>query len=106
MVLNDIVSNARAILAFEIGLPQGCQHMSKLISRLHPYDGFHYPIFKKYMEETSGLPIGQDRLQWDREKLAPHDLKLRAINHKYEKDISDACWAIIDQYANNDLPNL
>jgi hypothetical protein len=64
-----VVSAARAIIAHQIGLSAGCQRMYRALSWLSPYEANLPSVFKEYLDETQALPIGSERLQWDRKSL-------------------------------------
>ena len=102
--INKLVSNARAIIANEVALPQGCIRMERVLMALHASPDISYPLFRDYLQEVrkqGPLPIGQERLQWDRDKLAELDLRLRALNSRYEAKIIETCWTILDRHGNN-----
>ena len=102
--ISKLVSNARAIIANEVTLPQGCIRIEKALATLHAVPSISYPIFKEYLQEVrkqGPLPIGQERLQWDRVKLAELDVRLNALNSKYEAKIIETCWSILDRHGNH-----
>ena len=99
---SKLVSAARAIVTYEVGLPRGCTRMLNALSRLRPYEQLIYPVFEDYRRATSGLPTGQERLHWDREALRMLDTRLEAVNREFRDRIFDACYAILDRFAPDD----
>ena len=94
-----VVSAARAILTYQIGLPVGCQHMSRALTWLKPYETNLPTVFDDYLAETFGLPIGSERLEWDRKALRQTDSALENINQRFRDRIFDTCWALVDRFA-------
>jgi len=100
-LLAAIVSTARAVVTFEVALPQGCKRIASKLGTLKGIEDIGYPVFDAYMKatiENGSLPIGQERLHWDRAKLSVADAKLHAVNSWFEAKIHEACWSIIDKY--------
>ncbi|MGV7222691.1 MAG: DUF2489 domain-containing protein [Nitrospinales bacterium] len=96
--ITQLVTNARAVISNQIEIPRGCLKANKIIHWLRPLDGPSYPIFEEYMEATSDLPIGDERLHWNAERLKAQDIKLEKLNNKFRKKIMEACQDIIQQY--------
>jgi hypothetical protein len=94
-----VVSAARAILAYHIGLSVGCQRMSRALTWLKPYEIALPTIFDDYLAETVGLPLGSERLEWDRKTLQQKDIALEDINRRFRDRIFDTCWTLIDRFA-------
>ena len=94
-----VVSAARAIVAYQIGLPVGCQRMSRALFWLKPHEINLPTIFDDYLAETVGLPIGSERLEWDRNTLDHKDIALENINQRFRDRIFDTCWTLIDRFA-------
>ena len=94
-----VVAVARQIVTYQIGLPAGCQRMIRTWSPLLK-DGLEMrAVFENYMQRVTGLPIGSERLQWDREALREMDRKLERVNIEDRDRIFEACWAIVDLLA-------
>ena len=51
--LTKLVSAARAVIAFEVALPQGCVRLAKVLYWLQPLEELDYPVFQQYLEETA-----------------------------------------------------
>ncbi|HVU27823.1 MAG TPA: hypothetical protein VHG71_08830 [Verrucomicrobiae bacterium] len=97
--LKKLVSNARAIVTYQIGIPFGCRRMNGILFRLK---SLNYPVFEEYRAATQELPTGSERLRWDRKILKQKDIELEAINKKFRETIFDACYEIIDSYSNSE----
>ncbi len=94
---SKLVSNARAIVTYEVGLPLGCTRMTRLLYWLQQHGEADYPVFEEYRRATSGLPTGQERLHWERSALARLDVRLEAINRDFRDRVFEACYAILDR---------
>lgn len=91
-----VVAVARQIVTYQIGLPAGCQRMMRTWSPLLE-DGHELKsVFEEYMKQITRLPIGSERLEWDREALAEKDRTLERINVEWRDRIFVASWALID----------
>lgn len=92
----QVVAVARQIVTYQIGLPAGCQRMMRTWSPLLE-NGYELKfVFEEYMKRVTGLPIGSERLEWDRDVLAEKDRALQRINIEWRDRIFGACWALID----------
>ncbi len=94
-----VVSTARAIVTYQIGLPVGCQRMNRALTWLKLHEINLPSIFDEYLAETVGLPIGSERLEWDRKTLHQKDIALENINQRFRDRIFDTCWTLIDRFA-------
>ena len=92
-----VLAAARSIVTYQIGLPAGCQRMRRMLASLRPHATDLPPVFEAYMQEVQGLPIGSERLHWDREVLREKDVVLEATNQRFRDQIFDACWTIVDR---------
>ncbi len=73
--------------------------MTRTLFRLAPSET-HFPnVFQEYLNAIQGLPIGSERLLWNREILREKDVALEAANQQFRDRIFDACWNIIDRYS-------
>jgi hypothetical protein len=45
------------------------------------------------------LPIGAERLEWDRNTLREKDIALEDINQRFRDRIFGTCWTLIDRFA-------
>ena len=94
-----VVAAARALVTYQIGLPEGCKRMATTLSSLGLYERDLPKIFSEYLNETTGLPLGSERLYWDRKILQEKDHTLEEINRRFRDRIFDTCWALIDRFA-------
>jgi hypothetical protein len=98
-LIKKLVANARAIISYQIGLPVGCIKMNKILTWLTPYEEtLDYPVFRDYLNEAYDLPLGSERLRWNRDALRRYDERLISINLKYREKIIDTCFDIIEKY--------
>lgn len=97
--VKKVVSAAKAILTYQIGLPAGCQRMSRALFWLKPHETNLPTIFDEYLAETVGLPLGSERLEWDREILKQKDAELEDVNRRFRDRIFDTCWTLVDRFA-------
>jgi hypothetical protein len=62
---SKLVSNARAILTYQVAIPLGVRKMTNLIywaSQTHTIDSIDLSIFEKVDKQISGCPVGSERL--------------------------------------------
>src|SRR5437660_541924 len=93
-----VVAAARSIVTYELGLPRGCQRVRRALYGLQPFENELPSIFDEYLKAVTGLPIGNERLEWDRKVLKDKDISLEAINRKFRDAIFEASWALIDRF--------
>jgi len=93
-----VVSVARAILTYQIGLPVGCQRLSRALIWLKVHETNLPTVFDEYLAETLGLPIGPERLEWDRKMLHEKDTALESINQRFRDRVFDTCWSLVDRF--------
>ena len=94
-----VVSAARSILTYQIGLPVGCQRMRRALTWLEPHETNLPTVFDEYLAATLGLPIGPERLEWDRKILHEKDTALENINQRFLERVFDTCWSLVDRFA-------
>jgi hypothetical protein len=73
--------------------------MNRALSWLAPYEIALPRVFEEYLQEVKELPITSERLRWDRSVLQNKDKELEAMNQQYRDRVFDACWALIDRFA-------
>lgn len=93
-----VVSAARAILSDQISLSAGCQRLHTALYWLSPYETNLPTITDEYMKAVVGLPIGSERLQWDREALRQKDIVLESVNEKFRAQILETCRVLIGRF--------
>jgi len=98
-VARKIVAAARSIVTYQIGLPEGCRLMHRNFSWLAPYEKDLPTVFHEYLGQVENLPLGSERLLWDRKVLQEKDVALEATNQRFRNQIFDTCWALIDRFA-------
>jgi hypothetical protein len=96
--LKQLVSAARAIVTYQVGLPLGCVRAQRLVLWLRPHKELSYPIFEDYLQAVKELPIGSERLKWNREALREKDKELEAANGRFRDKIFETCYGIIDSH--------
>ena len=94
--LKQLVSAARAIVTYQVGLPFGCIRIRKILIWIRPHKQLSYPVFDEYLDSLSGLPISSERLMWSRDALREADKKLEAASRRFRDGIFEACYEIID----------
>ncbi len=72
--------------------------MVKILTWLSTYEKLDYPVFHDYLRDARGLPLGTERLNWNRESLRKYDERLVAINLAYREQIIDTCFEIVGKY--------
>ena len=96
--LKQLVSAARAIVTYQVGLPLGCIRVRKILIWLKPHKELVYPVFDEYLKSVSALPLSSERLRWNRDALREADKKLEAASKRFRDRIFEACYEIIDLY--------
>jgi hypothetical protein len=73
--------------------------MRRALFWLNPHEVNLPTTFDDYLAEIVGLPIGAERLEWDRKTLHQKDIALENINQRFRDRIFDTCWTLIDRFA-------
>jgi hypothetical protein len=99
-LIERLVAAARSIITYQVGLPVGCVRVANISTWLNHPDDIP-PVFRQYVAEAAptGLPLGSDRLEWNKDSLAQKDVLLRALNAKYEPAVMAACWRILELHS-------
>jgi|SRR5271155_2332587 len=97
-LLKKLVSAARSIVTYQMGLPVGCIRVRNILVRLRPHIELSYPVFDGYLESVRDLPISSERLKWNYDALRDADKKLEAASSRFRGEIFEACYAIIDSH--------
>jgi hypothetical protein len=100
--LRKLVSAARSIVTYQVGLPHGCARVEGILTVLRHLEPVEFPVFQEYQSATLNLPTGTERLLWNREALRERDIRLEAINGDFRDRIFEACYDIIDRFAFHD----
>jgi hypothetical protein len=98
-----VVAVARSIVTYQVGLSTGCRRMSRTLYWLAPYETNLPTIFREYLDQMRDLPIGSERLHWNRDILRQKDLEIERINQQFRDRIFDASWELIDRFVGLDL---
>jgi hypothetical protein len=93
------VATARSIVTYQVGLPEGCRRMSRALVWLAAYETGLPTVFRDYLKEVRLLPIGSERLIWNRKILEEKDIALEAANQRFRNQIFDSCWTLIERFA-------
>jgi hypothetical protein len=102
--LKKLISTARAIVTYQVGLPFGCIRVRRILSDLRA-QGLVYPVFDEYLQALKELPMGSEHLKWNRDALRERDVKLEAESRRFRDAIFEACYEIIDAHGNNSNDN-
>jgi hypothetical protein len=94
-----VVAVARSIVTYQIGLSTGCRRMTRTLCWLAPHQANLPTIFKEYLDSVRGLPVGSERLYWNRDVLRQKDIEIEKINQQFRDRIFEASWALIDRFA-------
>jgi hypothetical protein len=97
--IKQLVSNARAILSNQVGLPLGVLKMNKyitFINHISPMEGIDLTIFSIYDDSIREVPIGTERLEWNVEKLIEFEGQIDKANSLFRADVLRKCREIID----------
>ena len=96
--LKKLVSVARSIVTYQVGIPLGCTRAASLVTALEPFEKLDFPVFVQFRNAVLGLPIGTERLHWARDVLRERDTQLEKIIRDFRDRIFDACYDIVDRY--------
>jgi len=58
------------------------------------------------LDKVRELPIGSERLNWNREVLRQKDIEIERINQQFRDRIFEASWALIDRFVDSDSTDL
>jgi hypothetical protein len=96
-----VVAVARSIVTYQIGLSTGCRRMRRTLFWLAPHETGLPAVFDEYLDKLRDLPIGSERLHWDREVLRQKDIEIEKINQRFRDRIFEASWALIDRFSDS-----
>jgi hypothetical protein len=97
-----VVAVARSIVTYQTGLPAGYVRMNRIYYPLSRHETDLPTVFAEYMKEVQELPITSERLLWNRSVLREKDKMLEATNQRFRDRIFEACWTLIDRFAESD----
>lgn len=104
-LLQQLVSAARAVVTYQVGFPLGCTCLDRVKRSLRPFEPVELPAVDQYLAAVRSLPIGTERLRWDRASLRVKDIELEAANHRFRDPVFEACYDIISRYAKSTSPD-
>jgi hypothetical protein len=99
--IKQLVSNARAIISNQVGIPLGVLKMNKYITwidYIKPLENIDLKIFSIYYNKLGSLPIGTERLEWSIEKLIEFEEEIDQNNKLFKADVLRKCREIIDKF--------
>jgi hypothetical protein len=73
--------------------------MTRILTNLALFETDLPTVFAEYMKAVQDLRIGSERLHLDRKILQQKDVMLEATNRRFRDHIFDACWTIINRFA-------
>ena len=96
--IRKLVSNAKAILTNQIGLPLGVRKMIRIAHWTTPtLNIVDVSIFTRFDRAIVGCPVGSERLLWDKDALKRQDEIIDIAITQYRSDIIDKCFEIIER---------
>ena len=96
-----VVAVARSIVTYQVGLPTGCRRMFRTLYWLASHESNLPTTFEEYLDKVRGLPIGSERLYWNRDVLRKKDVEIEKVNEQFRDQIFEASWALIDRFADS-----
>jgi hypothetical protein len=96
--IRKLVSNAKAILTNQIGLPLGVRKMTRIAHWTTPtLNMVDLSIFTQFDQAIVGCPVGSERLLWDKDALKRQDEVIDGAITRYRSEIIDKCFEIIER---------
>ena len=99
----QLVAAARSLVTYQFALPLACTRLSRIAFWLRPYEHVEIPSVEQYISRVRHLPIGTERLAWDRELLRGEDVKLETIHREFRDAVFALCFQIIDRYQKEEI---
>ena len=99
--IKKLVSNARAIISNDIGIPMGSLKMERIIlwiNDIEPITEIQVEVFSSYNIQANEYPIGVDRLGYNKDYLLELDAKLDEITNSFKSLIIEKCFEIIQKF--------
>lgn len=103
-LIKRLVSNSKAILSNQIGLPLGVSKMGSIITWLNdiePITNINLEIVNQYNSCTSSYFLGPERLSCSKASLIKQNKELDKINSKFKEEIMAKCFEIIELFDNS-----
>jgi hypothetical protein len=97
---SEAVRNARAILAGELGVLEGCILLASLAHAVVPnwVADPDFVVLGALASEIDHLPFGSVRTQWSAEALARADVEIEKITQLARADVLVACRHIVERF--------
>jgi len=97
---SEAVRNARAILAGELGVLEGCIPLASLAHGVVPnwVVDPDFVVFGSLASEIDHLPFGSVRSQWSTDALARADVEIEKLTRAVQAEVLAACRNIIGRY--------
>ena len=98
-IRGKIVAICEAAVAEEINIISASRRLTALGLRL--FDGHHedFNTFRGVDSETDHLPVDTERKNWSAEALKRKDEEIAEAEAIYKKDVTAACWKLIERFA-------
>ena len=103
--IKKLVSNSRAIVTNQIGLPLGIQKMFKIsrwVDRIERIETIDLNIISECYDKISEFPLGSERLNYQMDFLLQQDKSLEKITHQYKEPILWKFFEIIEKFGGID----
>lgn len=99
--IKKMVSNARAILTNQIDFTEGCFKMKGFISNISfikPIEEIDIGVFKQFYDKMSYYPVGNEKLNYNKEYLATLNVEIEEILQEFKPIIISKCSEIIETF--------
>ncbi|NHQ87697.1 hypothetical protein HA050_16390 [Iodobacter sp. HSC-16F04] len=97
--LKRLVSAARALLSFEVGMAHGAHRVVNALYHLGPEFKDSHKVFRQFIEAIPlDIPFGPPRLYMEHKYLLKTDKVLAKIESKYRELILVECMEVIAKY--------
>jgi len=100
-LIKKLVSNSKAILSNQIGLPLGVAKMGTIITWIENIErlpNINFQILLEYNKLTANYFIGPDRLMCNKDFLIKQDKGLDKITMNYKDKLISKCFEIIELF--------
>lgn len=97
--LRKLVSNSKAIITNHIAIPLGVRKMNKIrfwLGESELLSQIDLQVFDDFEKEIHGLPVGSERLLWEKEALKKQDEAMEIVLVKFRDKLIDKCQEIIE----------
>lgn len=106
-LLRKVLSIARGIITYEVGLSVGVSELIKHLTWLRQSGvTFDLAVLTEYETQIRPIPFGRERLNCSREALRRYDEALLSINSAFHDRIIDACFALIEEFGKHETTRI